>query len=82
MTKIEVELPDELYRSVLTLAAQTGRDPSDVVRAAIQNYEEVSQPKAKRMSIKDIPPGRSLGKILKPSTTREELLEDFFDDRH
>lgn len=78
MKAITVELSEPEFERIAALARQTQRQPQDVVREAIQNFTLVSAPRVKTHSLLDIEPV-SVGEILKPWSSRAELLEDFFD---
>jgi hypothetical protein len=51
------------------------------MQEALQQYRNGLKKPAGKHRLIDIPPGRSLGEILKPWNSRAEMLEDFFDDR-
>jgi hypothetical protein len=81
MTVIQIEVSDDLLRDMNEFAKQSGRPIADVMQEALQQYRNGLKKPAGKHRLIDIPPGRSLGEILKPWNSRAEMLEDFFDDR-
>jgi hypothetical protein len=79
MTVVQLELPDDVVKDISDLAQQLGRPPSAVMQDAIEQYRDGHKRPTGKHRLIDIPPGRGLGEILKPWTSRAELLEDFYD---
>jgi metal-responsive CopG/Arc/MetJ family transcriptional regulator len=82
MATVSVEIPDTVLRDFQDFAARSQREPADVIREALEFYQQqrIHPDRTNRVShsVLDHKP-ISLGKILKPWSSRSELLEDFFD---
>ena len=78
METVTIQLPDDVYHDLEELAKLTSRAPGDLIREALELYRVQKRPAKKTHSVLDIPPV-SVGAILKPWSSRSELLEDFFD---
>jgi hypothetical protein len=81
MKTIQLDIPEPVYDEFEAFAEQTRREPSAVMREALELYrdERIRPARLKNgHSILDHEPV-SLGQILKPWTSRAEMLEDFFD---
>jgi hypothetical protein len=82
MTTISFEIPDAMLKDFQEFAARTQRDPTEVLREALEFYQRhrirPDQSAVVSHSILDHKP-ISLGRVLKPWGSRSELLEDFFD---
>ena len=82
MNVIQIELADDVLKDMTEIAQQTGRPITTVVQEAVEKYRNDYMRATGTHRAIDIPLGNGLGEILKPWSTRAELLEDFFDDRH
>jgi ribbon-helix-helix CopG family protein len=80
MKPITIHVSEPLYQEFQKHAKQTDRKAAELIREAMQLYRDQKIRKPQTHSIRDIKP-ISVGKILKPWTSRSEMLEDFFDDR-
>jgi hypothetical protein len=81
MTTVTFDVPSSVYHDVEELASKSERKPAEVLREAVESFLRGSKPSEKRMSLVEIKPALNSGTILKPWTSRAELLEDYFDDR-
>jgi hypothetical protein len=81
MKTITVNVSEPVYRDFQEFAKRTDRKASELIREAMELYRDQKIRRQANHSVRDIKPV-SVGKILKPWTTRTEMLEDFFDDRH
>jgi len=83
MTTITIQLPEAVVDDLQEYAKRTSRDADDVIREALENYRnqksQLQESSVKKThSLLDHEP-LDLGEILKPWSSRAELLEDFFD---
>ena len=81
MKTVHLEIPEPVVEEFEAFAEQTQREPSAVMREALELYrdERIRPAQQKRgTSILDHEPV-SVGQILRPWTSRAEMLEDFFD---
>jgi hypothetical protein len=76
MKPISLHVDDEVYRSLKSLAEQTGRPVSELIREAMSEY--LGRKVGRGPSLFDMPAHRS-GSLLKPSWTREELLDEMLE---
>lgn len=63
----------------MSRANETGQNLNNVVYAAIIFYMDMIVAQQRRHSVLEIAPAGTGGTILKPWTSRAELLEDYFD---
>jgi hypothetical protein len=80
MKTITVHVSEPVYREFQEFAKRTDRKTSELIRDAMELYRQQKIRRTATHSVRDIPT-MSVGKILKPWTSRAEMLEDFFDDR-
>jgi metal-responsive CopG/Arc/MetJ family transcriptional regulator len=80
MKTITIHVSEPVYREFQEFAKRTDRKTSELIREAMELYREQKIRRQTTHSVRDIKPV-SVGKILKPWTSRAEMLEDFFDDR-
>jgi hypothetical protein len=78
MRQISVDIPDELFLDSQRYANDAGRTIKELVEEALKTYLSHRTHGEPRHSLLDHKP-ISLGKVLKPWTSRSEMLEDFFD---
>jgi hypothetical protein len=82
MANIQIDIPEAVFQDFVAIAQRSSRDPMDVVREALLAYRNQhvapSAPLEPGHSLLDHKP-ISVGKILKPWSSRSEMLEDFFD---
>ena len=79
MKSITVELTDPEFDFIQAYARQTQRQPQEVFREAVRKFF-VSNPREKTQSLRDIKPV-SVGTLLVPLNSREDLVGDMLDDR-
>lgn len=81
MQTISLSIPEPVLSEFLEFAARSQRDPTEVMREALERYrDEKIRPtqQLEQGSILDHVPV-NVGRILKPWNSRAEMLEDFFD---
>jgi hypothetical protein len=83
METVTLEIPDRVFKEFQDLAKQMHREPAELIREAMEIYRlQRIQPllatEEKKHSVLDHQP-ISAGEVLKPWTSRAELLEGFFD---
>jgi hypothetical protein len=79
MKEITIQLSDPIHSRCMRRASETGQDLNNVINAAIIYYMDMVVAQQRRHSVLEIEPAGIGGTILKPWTSRAELLEDFFD---
>jgi len=75
MRAITIHVDDSAYRDFKKMAGQGCRSTSELIREAMDSYRRRAQ--AGRRSLSEAEPPASVGKILKPWTSRADLLDDF-----
>ena len=70
-----------VFKEFKEFAKRTDRKASELIREAMELYRDQKIRRQSNHSVRDIQ-GVSIGKILKPWTSRAEMLDDFFDDRN
>jgi hypothetical protein len=80
MKTITVHVSEPVYREFQRFAKQTDRKTAELIREAMELYRAQRIRPKKLHSLLDHTPV-DLGKPLKPSRSRADLLENFFDDR-
>ena len=78
MKAVTIYVDEPIYKDFQTIARQKQRSTSDLIREAMVAYHYKME-RENRPSILDAPPARSLGEILKPFSSRAEMLEGFWD---
>ena len=81
MKTVNLDIPEATFRDFERLGKEAQREPAELMREALERYrtERIAPlAKAGRQSVLDHEP-MSVGAILKPWTSRAEMLEDFFD---
>ena len=78
MKTITVHVSEPIYREFKEFAKRTDRKTAELIREAMELYRDQRIHQRKTHSLLDHQP-ISLGKPLKPSKSRAELLENFFD---
>lgn len=78
MKAITIHVDEPVYKDFQNFARQKQRSTSDLIREAMLQYHN-QVTKENQPSILDAPPPRSVGKILKPFSSRAEMLEDFWE---
>ena len=81
MKTIIVHVSEPVYKEFKEFAKRTDRKASELIREAMELYRDQKIRRQSNHSVRDIQ-GVSIGKILKPWTSRAEMLDDFFDDRN
>lgn len=79
MTRITIELDDALYQALEESAHAQHRTPAEVIRELITESQH-SHAGATVRSALDIPP-LSLGKMLRPVGTHEEIFDEMLSER-
>ena len=77
MKAVTLHLDESVYSEFQSLARKSKRTASDLIREAMQNYRD--RCKKNTHSLAAAPPPASVGAVFKPFTTREDMLEDYFD---
>jgi len=79
MKETTIHLSDPLHARCMSRANETGQDLNNVINAAIIFYMDTIIAQQRPYSVLEIAPAGTGGTILKPWTSRAELLEDYFD---
>lgn len=78
MKAITIHVDEPTYKDFQNFAQKNKRSTSELIREAMAQYHN-QVTKENRPSLLDAPPPRSLGEILKPFSSRAEMLEDFWE---
>ncbi|MGI8605062.1 MAG: ribbon-helix-helix protein, CopG family [Verrucomicrobiales bacterium] len=81
MKTITIHVSEPVYRDFQRHARRTDRKAAELIREAMAEYCERRIRGQARPSLYAPPKATSLGRILKPWTSRAELLEDFLSPR-
>ena len=80
MKTITVHVSEPIYHEFQSFAKKTDRKTAELIREAMELYCQQRIRQRKTHSLLDHEPV-DMGKPLKPSRSRADLLESFFDDR-
>jgi hypothetical protein len=80
MKAITVHVSEPIYREFQDFAKRTDRKTAELIREAMELYRTQCIRQRESHSLLDHEPV-DMGKPLKPSRSRADLLEDFLDDR-
>jgi len=80
MKTITVHVSEPIYREYQEFAKRTDRKTAELIREAMELYRAQRIRQRQTHSLLEHEPA-DMGKPLKPSRSRADLLEDFFDDR-
>ncbi|OHD72962.1 MAG: hypothetical protein A2177_13550 [Spirochaetes bacterium RBG_13_68_11] len=77
MRAITINVSEPVYREFQRYATALDRTTSELIREAMEDY--LDQKLSRRTSMKDLEPV-SLGRVLRDTTTRGDLLAEMRDD--
>ncbi len=76
MKAVTIHLDEPVYRDFQKIAHRTKRSTSELIREAMEQYK-LQFAKKNRPPLWQASPAASVGRVLKPWKSREDLLEDF-----
>ena len=78
MKAITINVSESVYRDFQEYARRSERSTSDLIREAMKEYRERNMTAG--ISLRDLRPS-SVGAVLKPLRSGEDLLEEMMDDK-
>ena len=78
MKAITINVSEPVYRDFQEYARQHDRTASEIIREAMEDFR--SRRILPRTSLRDLRPA-SVGKVLRPFTETEDILEELTDDK-
>lgn len=75
MKAVTIHLDEAAYRDFQLQAKKSRRTTSDLIREAMDSYRHRLKPRS--APLHEAPAPASVGRVLKPWSSRAELLEDF-----